>query len=409
MDDAIATGFFRHGTEVLLVRFDGPAPNRWDAVSVPAGGTGVAPDPKRVATAAGCSETATLVRGGEPLVVERDATERRIHPYLFECETREPAFEAPVAAHEWVQPPEILDRETVAGLWEAYRAVAPSVRTVREDTDHGAGYISLRALETLRDRAAVAAESGGTYESVAETGRELRRVRPSMGVIGTRIDRVMADADRTPSSVRDRAMAACKDAVRADRAAAERAASLVGDRVLTLSRSGTVRSALETARPDRVFVAESRPAREGIGVAERLAAVGIDVTVLVDAAIESLLASGVVDTVLVGADTVLADGSVVNKVGTRTAMRAGHAAGIAGYAVCSRDKVVPGTDFDPEPGPAAAVYEGDADLAVYNPTFERVPPTVVSGIVTEERICSPDDIGSIAREHASYREWANDS
>ncbi len=154
-----------------------------------------------------------------------------------------------------------------------------------------------------------------------------------------------------------------------------------------------------------VYVAESRPAREGIGVAERLAETGIDVTVLIDAAIEGLVASGTVDTVVVGADAVLADGSVVNKVGARTAIRAGNEANIDGYAVCSRDKIVLRRDFDTESGPSEAVYEGDADLGVHNPTFERVPATVLSGIITEDGVHSPDGVESIARSHASYCEW----
>jgi translation initiation factor 2B subunit (eIF-2B alpha/beta/delta family) len=407
MSGDVAVGFFRHGTEILLVSRDDPESGRRDAVSVRAGTTEEA-DRRRLVSAVGDADSASLVRGAEPVDLGggADTARQSVRPYLFESGTRELTLGDSVTAHEWVQPPELLARETTSGLWKAYLAVAPSVETVRGDAEHGAEYVSLRALEALRDRAADAAATGGDYESVAASARELRRARPSMGVVGTRIDRVMAAAERAPSSVRDRAIEACIDAVRAGEAAAERAASLLGDRVFTLSRSGTVRTALEAGTPGSVFVAESRPAREGIGVAERLAEAGFDVTVLVDAAIEGLLAEGGVDTVLVGADAVLADGRVVNKVGTRTAMRAGTAAaGIDCYAVCSRDKIVPGTDFDPEFGSPGAVYGGDADLAVHNPTFERTPPSVVSGIVTEDGVYAPEDVGPIADEHASYGEW----
>lgn len=407
MDAETAVGFFRHGTTTLLVRHADPSRGRWDAVSVPADDRDDTANSDRLASAVGDIETTTLVRSGEPIVVgsDGDAAERVIYSYLFECDSRELSFDDSIVAHEWIQPPALLDRETVPGLWEAYLAVAPSVQTVRDDTDHGAGFVSVRALEALRDRATVAATTEEAYDSVAIIARELRRARPSMGVIGVRIDRVMASAERTPESVRNRAILACSDAVRADREAAERAASLLGDRVFTLSRSGTVHSALEAASPESVFVAESRPAREGIDVAERLAETGIDVTVLVDAAMEGLIASGAVDTVLTGADSVLEDGSAINKIGTMTAMRAGRAAGIDSYVVCSRDKIVPGTDFDPEFGPLEAIYEGDADLSVHSPTFERVPAAALTGVVTEGGIHSTVDIRSIAREHASYREW----
>jgi translation initiation factor 2B subunit (eIF-2B alpha/beta/delta family) len=404
MNGETAAGIFRHGTEILLVRRGDPSSNRWDAVLARSDDADERSVRRRLVSAVGV-DTATFVRSADPIEIENGGIERTVRPYLFECDVRESTFDESIAAHEWVQPPAMLDRETVPGLWRVYRSIAPSVRTVRADTEHGAGFVSLRALEVLRDRAAAAAVTHSGYGSVATTARDLRRARPSMRVIETRIDRVMASAEGTVASVRDRAMAACTAAVRADEAAAERAASILGDRVLTLSRSGTVRSALEAARPDSVFVAESRPAREGVGVAEQLAETGIEVTLLVDAAMEGLIARGSIDTVLTGADAVLEDGSVVNKIGTRTAMRAGIAAGIDTYAVCSRDKVAPGMEFDPEFGASVAVYEGEVDLAVHNPTFERVPPTAVSGIVSEDGIHSPADVRSVAREHASYRGW----
>jgi translation initiation factor 2B subunit (eIF-2B alpha/beta/delta family) len=154
-----------------------------------------------------------------------------------------------------------------------------------------------------------------------------------------------------------------------------------------------------------VFVAESRPAREGIDTAERLDEAGLEVTVLVDAAIEKVITERGVDTVLVGADTVLEDGSVVNKIGTQTAVRAAKAAGIDSYVVCSRDKIAPGTTFDPEFGSAEAVYDGDADLEVHNPTFERASPTALSAIVTEAGVYAPSAVEPIANEHGSLRGW----
>jgi translation initiation factor 2B subunit (eIF-2B alpha/beta/delta family) len=403
MNGEIATGFFREGTEILLVRREGAARDQWDAVSIPTDETET--DPQRLVDTVGCSASVRLVRGGDPIDVSDGDTRRTVRPYLFECDTREIALGDQIGGHEWLQPPKILDRTTVGGLWKAYLAVAPSVRTVETDTEHGAGFVSLRALEVLRDSAAAAVDSGAGYDSVAASARELRSARPSMAVIATRIDRVMASAERAPASILDRAISACTEAVEADRAAAERAASFLGDRVFTLSRSGTVHSALETARPASVFVAESRPAREGIDTAERLADAGLATTVLVDAAIEEVITERDIDTVLVGADTVLEDGSVVNKIGTQTAVRAARAARVDSYVVCSRDKIAPGTTFDPEFGSAETVYDGDGDLEVHNPTFERVPPSALSAIITEEGVYAPSAIEPIANEHRSLREW----
>ena len=405
MGAEIAIRFFRRGTEVLLVQCDCPSSNQRRPVSVPLDDRSDSAVAERLRLTLDPEMSATLVRRGDPIAAEDDTTQRTVHPFLFECDSRELTLSESITDHEWVQPPLMLDRDTDPWMWDAYLAVAPSVRTVREDVEHGATYVSLRALEVLRDRAAVAAASGDGYESLTELARELRRARGSMGVIETRINRVMATADRTPVSVRERAIKACADAVRADQTAAELVAPRLGDRILTLSRSETVYTALLAASPQSVFVAESRPAQEGIDTAERLAENGLDVTVLVDAAIEGLVAAGNIDTVLIGADSVFADGSVTNKVGSRTAMRAGNDADLDCVVLCSIDKVVPDISVDPEYGPVEAVYDGTAALTVYNPTFERVPAADVTEIATERGTHSPDDLDSIAEKHASYRDW----
>ena len=92
--------------------------------------------------------------------------------------------------------------------------------------------------------------------------------------------------------------------------------------------------------PEVVFVAESRPGGEGVAVAESLAD-EVPVTLCPDAAVAHLLGRGAVDRVLVGADTVLADGSVVNKVGTRAAALAAARERVPVHAVAARDKVSP--------------------------------------------------------------------
>lgn len=402
----VVTCFLRHGTEVLFVeRSDvvGTYAGRWGGVSGYAEGT---PDEAArwgINEEVGLLSAATLVRRGEPVTVDDDERGRRwvVHPYLFAVEHRDVTPNEDVAAVEWLQPPVIRDRETVPKLWAAYRAVGPAAETVREDTDHGAAAISLRALEALRDRAAEADD----YAAVAETGQALLDAQPSMAVVRNRISRVLSAAGRTPTAVCQAAMDACKAALEADAEAASRAADSLGERVLTLSRSGTVEAAVSEAEPSRVVVAESRPGREGVGTAERLAEAGIDVTVCADAAVTAALSTADIETVVFGADTVLADGSVINKVGSHPAALAAAEADIECLAVCSRDKMSPTTAANIETGPPEAVYDGDADVSVYNPTFECVPASLVDGIVTEAGRLPTTDVAAIAARHADNRDW----
>ena len=416
----VVTCVLRHGTDVLLVRRSDAVESdlgRWAGVS----GSATAADPEAAARrvidrTVGLLDAATLVRSADPLTAPAQdrGTERRVHPFLFDCGATDVDPSEEIAAHEWVQPPTILERDTVPALWPTYRAVAPSVDSVSSDTDHGSAYVSLRALEVLRDAAAAAVTDDRTAAerdaatAVLETAADLRSARPTMGVVRTRIDRVLADADTAPAALRDRTAAACERAVAVDDEAAAAAADRVGDRVLTLSRSGTVLSALRRAAPAAVVVAESRPAREGVGVAETLAADGLDVALCVDAAVAHIVDAERLDTVLVGADTVFADGTVINKVGTRPAAMAAADAGADCYAVCATDKIVPDSDVELESGPPGAVHEDPEGFAVRNPTFEATPPGLITAVVAEDGLLSPDDVAAVATDHAA-REAAADA
>ena len=411
--EAVVTCFLRHDTEVLLCRSDAVGSDRglWGGVSGSVEGDPDAAARREIDEKVGLLEPATFVRTADPFVVQDHdrGTEWYVHPFLYDCEATGVEPDEETAAHEWVQPPEILQCDTVPELWPTYRAVAPSVESVADDTDHGSAYVSLRALEVLRDTAADAATNDGDAAAVLERAADLRTARSAMGVVRNRLDRVLAgaDGDTDPPSVVDRAAAACERAVAVDEDAAAAAANRVGDRVLTLSRSGTVLEALRRADPEAVFVAESRPAREGVGVAEALADDGLDVTLHLDAAVAHVAATEAVDTVLVGADSVLADGTVVNKVGTRPAALAAADVGADCYAVCARDKIVPGTDVDLETGPPDAVREPTAAFAVRNPTVEATPPGQFAGVVTEDGVLSPHDVAAVAADHAAVRRAAD--
>jgi len=409
MDErAVVTCFLRHGPEVLLLRRSEAAdddPGRWGVVSGSAAGTPDEAARREITEEVGPLDAVALVRAGDPIeVTDDEGTTRLLRPYLFDCASTDVAPSAAVAAHEWVQPPAVLERETVPSLWAAYDAVAPTVETVRDDADHGSAYVSLRALEVLRDRAAATA-AGRDRTDLRSLARDLRAARPSMAAVDNRVNRLLSESDGSPPSVRDAAVAACERAVAADGEAAERAAEVVGDRVLTLSRSGTVLEALLAAAPETVVVAESRPAKEGVGVAAELADDAIDVSLCVDAAVGHVLATTAVDCVVVGADSVLADGAVVNKVGTRLAALAAREAGVDCYAVCSRDKVFSRASVPLESGPPDEVYERNAAFEVRNPTFERTPPELFAGVVTEAGVLSPAEVQAAADEHAEMAEW----
>lgn len=413
----VVTVFLRNDAEVLLFERSeavGSYPGKWGAVAGHAEG-----DPDEMArreieeeTGIGRERT-TLVRRGEPFRVTDDDLETvwLVHPYLFDVETRavEPNWET--TAVEWVSPTELLRRETVPELWTSYDRVRPSVETVAGDTEHGSAYISIRALEVLRDEAGLAVLSEGDWSALVRLALDLRDARPDMAAVRNRIDRVMhrATTDSSPEAVHESALEGLDVAIRADDEAAQRVGREIGGkRVFTLSRSGTVLSALIDGEPARVTVAESRPGGEGRTVAETLSEAGLDVVLTSDANVPAAVES--TDVVLVGADTVFSNGDVLNKVGTTAAMLAGRYYDVDRFVVCARDKISPtaSNGYEADDTELESLYNGEAAIEVRNPTFERVPRALISAVVTESGTLDPGAISTVADDLEALGDWVDE-
>lgn len=424
MTDAthVVTAFLRHDGRILLLRRSdevGTYRGQWGGVSGYAEGD---PDEQvwvEIDEETGLADAVDLLRAGRPVEFRDEDLDRdwAVHPFLFECERRDVVVSDEHVEYEWVHVPEIRRRETVPELWTAYERVAPSVRTVAADDEHGSAHLSIVALEILRDRAAVASDGGAGDEQTEDTdaadelsrlARRLIEARPSMAALRNRVNRVLATANG-PDAVEPLAADAIDRAVAADDEAARNAAEMVaGERVLTLSRSGTVLTALQGPKegrgaewpgsPAHVFVAESRPAREGVDVAETLAA-ALPTTVHTDAAVGHVLAEESVDAVLVGADTLLPDGRVLNKTGTRTIAAAAAREDVPLLVVTAADKVSPEDAVNREFGPGSDLYEGEAPVNVLNPTFDVTPADLIDGVVTERGTLSTDAARDVAAKH----------
>jgi len=417
---AVVTCFLRHGAEVLLFRRADDAetyPGRWGTVT----GYVEHADPLATARMEVREETALtefhLARRGDPFVVRDDDLDRtwEIHPFLFDAGSHEVRTNGETARAEWTAPMEILRRETVPDLWTSYDRVRPTPETVAADDEHGSAYLSIRALEVLREEAALATECAEGIEAVHAIAETLLDARPSMAALRNRVNRAVSDAE-TPEDAERAAIGGIERALDADERAAARAADVIEGHVLTLSRSGTVLAALRgdvepsagadrITGADRVTVAESRPAREGIGVAEALDAAGIDVRVCTDAAVAHVLLTDDVDAVLVGADTILPDGRVVNKTGTRGMVIVAAREDVPAYVAAASDKISTEAAPQLESGPLEAVYDGRPGVATVNPTFDVTPTEAVDAVITERGALSEEDVEAVAAELRELERW----
>lgn len=421
----VVTVFLRHRGEVLLLRRSEDVdsyPGQWGTVA----GHVEHDAPldtaySEIAEETGLSEhDVTLANEGPPFWVDDDERETRwhVHPFLFDCDTRSISTNWETDTAEWAAPTVLLRRDTVPDLWTSYRRVAPSVVALTDDTTHGSAYLSVRALEVLRDRAGrlATAEADDIEDARArlvQTAERLLDARPTMAALANRIHRVMhaSRPDLLPATVETEAHEAIGRAHDAEAAAAQTAAGLLdGQRVLTLSRSGTVAAALQAGAPDAVWVATSHPGGEGIAVAETLAEDNQEVTLVPDAAVAAALAQDDIDLVLVGADTVHPSGAVVNKVGTRAVALAARHEDVPVHVACSLDKLSPVPHSPTEAVDRHDVYDGPAPLQVYAPRFDLTPAALLSGgFATERDVLAPDALSAIADDLAALRHWRSEA
>jgi methylthioribose-1-phosphate isomerase len=199
----------------------------------------------------------------------------------------------------------------------------------------------------------------------------------------------------------------------ADRRLAELGAELFGDgtRALTHCNTGALatggygtacgvlRAAWERGRLAEVWVGETRPLLQGARLtAWELRQAGIPHRVVADSAAGSLMAQGLVDRVVVGADRIAANGDVANKVGTYTLAVLADRHGVPFYVaapVSTIDPATPDGSAIPieERDPAEVVANGRA----FNPAFDVTPAGLVSAIVTEAGVLEPPYTEAIAR------------
>jgi methylthioribose-1-phosphate isomerase len=204
------------------------------------------------------------------------------------------------------------------------------------------------------------------------------------------------------------AMRIADDDVRINRAIGANGAPLLeqGARVLTHCNTGSlacvgygtalgvVRAAHEQGRAPTVWADETRPLRQGARLtAWELAQLGIPCTVIADSAAASLMRSGEVDAVIVGADRIAANGDVANKIGTYALAVAARHHRIPFYVAAPRstfdDACPSGDDIPIERRDPSELGEVPIGVDVDNRAFDITPAALVTAYVTEDGVTRP--------------------
>lgn len=272
--------------------------------------------------------------------------------------------------------------------------IAAAIRAIRDDREHGASWLARAAARTLQQlgepRDDTPAEAW--YALMRTAAQALVASRPSMAAVANTAARIWSAGQSAPSTEARQAMRematrlATQDtqAQRTLRAHAEK--TLVGD-VYTMSRSGTVEDVLrELGRRriiKRVLVGESRPGGEGVALGRALAQAGLDVTLVADSACGVFIGEAI--SVVLGADSVRADGSLVNKVGSYPLALVAREAGVPVYVVCETLKIAsPAFPLAlEEKDPAELLPDAVAGFGARNPYFDVTPAALITGYITE--------------------------
>ena len=162
---------------------------------------------------------------------------------------------------------------------------------------------------------------------------------------------------------------------------------------------GVIRATKESGKNIKVIATETRPVQQGSRLtAFELKHDGIDVELIPDTAVGYVMANGLVNKVVVGADRILRTGHVFNKIGTYQVATMAKRHNIPFYVAA------PLSSFDLKSNPKDVVIEqrkgsevttiGDKKTApdgigVINPAFDMTPPELITGIITEAGIAKP--------------------
>lgn len=165
-----------------------------------------------------------------------------------------------------------------------------------------------------------------------------------------------------------------------------------GDRVLTYCHSSTVEkifiAAKKSGKKFKVFAPETRPLFQGRITAKNLSHAKVDVTMIVDSRTDDLIHQGKITKILIGADAILKDNSIINKVGSFGICEDASQKKIPVYAAAISLKKVHGNLKIPleNRSPFELWKKPPKNLTIENPAFDKVPAKFITGIITEKGI-----------------------
>jgi eIF-2B alpha/beta/delta-like uncharacterized protein len=295
------------------------------------------------------------------------------------------------------------------------RKVARLIDEIRNDKTQGASQLARQAVMVLKAAAEHSqADSAEQFlEELKGVGEGLKSARPAMAPIFNIVNRYL-DALSPAQGLNQLKGLAVSKADELARVSLQAIAEITscglglineGDRIMTHSYSSTVMAVLEetSAEGKRIEVIATRSGAGGTGqrIALELGRQGMKVTFIDDTAVGLYVSSA--NKVMVGADRVCVDGTIVNGVGTYPLALAAQKAAVPFYVLCETlkfDHRLRSEEVDLEEKEPSEIV-GRAKLpplvSVKNPYFDLTPLKLVTGIVTENGLLAPEGVTDYIR------------
>ncbi len=178
--------------------------------------------------------------------------------------------------------------------------------------------------------------------------------------------------------------------------------------IMTYCHSSTatalIKRAHEKGKVKEVFSCETRPLYQGHITANELAEAGVNVKTIVDGASSSFMED--VDIVIVGADAIQADGSLINKIGTRTLAIVAKEYNVPFYSAAELFKYdaqsIFGFQERIEQRPPEEVWnKPPKGVSVLNPAFDMTPAKYITSYITEAGLVTPQRLPQVFED--AYR------
>ncbi len=295
--------------------------------------------------------------------------------------------------------------------------VNKTVRDIKDMRIRGALDIAIAALRAMKGEVD-GKSTAAVIKNLKKSGKMLKAARPTAVSLPNAVDYVLylagknrglssKEFTRTMSEAIQKFIDEQKDSIEK---IADIGANLINrdDVILTHCNSDTVVALLRRAWGEgkrfSVICTETRPRFQGHLTARALVKAGIPTTLIVDSAARLMMKESRVDRVIVGGDTICANGDLINKIGTS------QIAGAAKELDIDFISAVESIKFSPQSvgGEMVKIEYRDAKevispgkikgLRVLNPAFDITPAELIDMFITEDGIIPPQGAYQLLRE-----------